>query len=90
MEKLAETVVSFLIDRLISLSTQKAELLSGIDGEVADLKDELESIQSFLNEADARAAAEEYMSEGVKTRVKQLREVAFRIDVVIEIGRAHV
>ena len=84
MEKLAETVVSFLIDRLISLSTQKAELLSGIDGEVADLKDELESIQSFLNEADARAAAEEYMSEGVKTRVKQLREVAFRIDVVID------
>ena len=81
---MAETVVSPLIDKLISLLTQEAELLSGIDGEVADIKDELESIQSFLKDADARAAAEEDMSEGVKTWVKQLREVALRIDVFID------
>ncbi|GMY30825.1 isoform 2 of disease resistance protein rpp8 [Fagus crenata] len=81
---MAETVVSPLIDKLISLLTQEAELLSGIDGEVADIKDELESIQSFLKDADARAAAEEDMSEGVKTWVKQLREVALCIDVFID------
>uniref|UniRef100_A0A2N9G1T7 NB-ARC domain-containing protein n=1 Tax=Fagus sylvatica TaxID=28930 RepID=A0A2N9G1T7_FAGSY len=81
---MAETVVSPLIDKLISILTQEAELLSGIDGEVADIKDELESIQSFLKDADARAAAEEDMSEGVKTWVKQLREVALRIDVFID------
>ncbi|XP_023889919.1 disease resistance protein RPM1-like [Quercus suber] len=81
---MAETVVSSLIDRLVPLLTQEAKLLRGIHGEVADIKDELDSIQSFLKDADARAAAEEDTSEGVKTWVKQVREVAFRIDVAID------
>ncbi|XP_065631307.1 disease resistance protein RPM1 [Quercus suber] len=81
---MAERVVSSLIDRLVPLLTQEAKLLRGIHGEVADIKDELDSIQSFLKDADARAAAEEDMSEGVKTWVKQLTEVAFRIDVAID------
>ncbi|KAL4618472.1 hypothetical protein ACB092_06G013100 [Castanea dentata] len=81
---MAETVVSSLIDRLVPLLTQEAKLLRGIHGEVADIKDELESIQSFLKDADARAAAEEESSEGVKTWVKQVREVAFRIDVAVD------
>ncbi|KAF3956760.1 hypothetical protein CMV_018154 [Castanea mollissima] len=68
---MAETIVSSLIDRLVPLLTQEAKLLRGIHGEVADIKDELESIQSFLKDADARAAAEEDMSEGVKTWVAQ-------------------
>lgn len=81
---MAETVVSSLIDRLVPLLTQEAKLLRGIHGEVADIKDELESIQSFLKDADAKAAAEQDTSEGVKTWVKQVREVAFRIDVAID------
>ena len=81
---MAETAVSPLINRLIPLLTQEAKLLRGIHREVADIKDELESIQSFLKDADARAAAEEDTSEGVKTCVKQVREVAFRIDVAID------
>ena len=55
---MAETAVLFLIDKLILLLTQEATLLQGIYGEVADIKDELESIRSFLKDADARAAAE--------------------------------
>ncbi|XP_023894334.1 disease resistance protein RPM1-like [Quercus suber] len=81
---MAETAVSSLIDRLLHLLTQEAKLLRGINGEVADIKEELESIQSFLKDADARAAAEEDPSEGVKTWVKQVREVAFKIDVAID------
>ncbi|KAK4575583.1 hypothetical protein RGQ29_026516 [Quercus rubra] len=81
---MAGTAVSPLINRLVPLLTQEAKLLRGIHGEVADIKDELESIQSFLKDADARAAAEEDTSEGVKTWVKQVREVAFRIDVAID------
>ncbi|KAM3743876.1 hypothetical protein ACB098_06G008700 [Castanea mollissima] len=81
---MAERVVSSLIDRLVPLLTQEAKLLRGIHGEVADIKDELKSIQSFLKDADARTAAEEDMSEGVKTWVKQVTEVAFRIDVAID------
>ena len=83
---MAETVVSSLIARLVPLLTQEAKLLRGIHGEVADIKDELDSIQSFLKDADARAAAEEDMSESesVKAWVKQVTKVAFRIDVAID------
>ncbi|XP_030929470.1 disease resistance protein RPM1-like [Quercus lobata] len=81
---MAETAVSSLIDRLLHLLTQEAKLLAGIHGEVADIKDELESIQSFLKDADAKAAAEQDIDEGVKTWVKQVREVAFHIDVAID------
>ncbi|XP_065617681.1 disease resistance protein RPM1-like [Quercus suber] len=81
---MAETTVSSLIDRLLHLLTQEAKLLGGIHGEVADIKDELESIQSFLKDADAKAAAEQDIDEGVKTWVKQVREVAFHIDVAID------
>ena len=81
---MADTAVSPLIARLISLLTEEAKLLRGIHGEVADIKDELESIQFFLKDADARAAAEEDISDGVKTWVKQVRDVAFHIDVAID------
>ena len=87
---MAETVVSSLIDRLVPFLTQEAKLLRGIHGEVADIKDELDSIRSFLKDADARAAAEEDMSEGVKTWVKHVREVAFHIDVAIDQYLLHV
>ena len=81
---MAEAAISPLVDKLISLLSEEATLLRGIHEEVTDIKDELESMQSFLKDADARAAAEEDMSEGVKTWVKQVREVAFRIDVFMD------
>ena len=81
---MAQDAVSSLVDKLIPLLTKEAKLLRGIHGEVADIKGELDNIQSFLKDADTRAAAEEDMSEGVKTWVKQVREVAFRIDVATD------
>ena len=96
-------IVSALIEKLISLLGEEATLLRDILEEVADIKDELETIQSFLKDADTRAATEDDLSKGVKTWVKQVREVAFRIDVFMDeyllhmaqhhphqIGRAHV
>ena len=67
---MAETAVSSLINRLLPLLTQEAKPLGGIHGEVANIKDELESIQSFLKDADAKAAVELDIDEGVKTWVK--------------------
>ena len=81
---MAEAAISPLVDKLISLLSEEATLLRDIHEEVADIKDELESMQSFLKDADARASADEDMSEGVKTWVKQVREVAFRIDVFMD------
>ncbi|KAL4618491.1 hypothetical protein ACB092_06G014500 [Castanea dentata] len=79
---MAEAALSALTEKLISLLSEEA--LRDIHEEVADIKDELESIQSFIKDADARAAAEEDMSEGVKTWVKQVKEVAFHMDVFMD------
>ena len=81
---MADAAISALTEKLISLLSEKATLLWDIHEDVADIKDELESIQSFLKDADARAAAEEDMSEGVKTWVKQVKEVAFHMDVFMD------
>ncbi|PNX74911.1 disease resistance protein rpm1-like [Trifolium pratense] len=65
---MAEIAVSLVIDQLIPLLWEEAKLFKGIHKEFADIKDELESIQAFLKDADKRAAAEgENTNEGVKT-----------------------
>ena len=80
---MVESIVFSLIDKLKSLVNEEAKLLGGIYGEVVDIKDELESIQSFLKDADAKALAEQDIGEGIKTWVKQVREVAFHVEVTI-------
>ncbi|RHN67260.1 putative P-loop containing nucleoside triphosphate hydrolase, leucine-rich repeat domain, L [Medicago truncatula] len=88
---MAEMVVSLVIDQLVPLLRDEAKLLRGVHKEFADLKDELESIQAFLKDADRRAAADgDNTSEGVKTWVKQLRVAAFRIEDIIDEYMIHV
>ncbi|PNX87972.1 NBS-containing resistance-like protein [Trifolium pratense] len=82
---MAEMAVSFAVDKLLPLLGEETNLLRGIHKEFADIKDELESIQAFLKDADKRAAAEgDNMHEGVKIWVKQVREAAFRIEDIID------
>ncbi|MCI67699.1 NBS-containing resistance-like protein, partial [Trifolium medium] len=72
---MADMAVSFAIDRLLPLLTEEVNLLKSVHKEFADIKDELESIQAFLKDADRRATADgDNTDEGVKTWVKQLRE----------------
>ncbi|CAN6569286.1 unnamed protein product [Malus baccata var. baccata] len=57
---MAESVVCFVIDKLMSvLITTEAKLSRDVRAEVGFLRDELESIRSFLKDADAAAAAAE-------------------------------
>jgi len=77
---MAEIAVSLVIDQLLPLLREEANLLRGIHKEFSDTKDELESIQAFLKDADKRAAT----TEGVKIWVKQVREAAFRIEDIID------
>lgn len=80
--------MNFAIDKLGPLLVREVELLRGVKEEVRDIKLELESISSFLKDADARAAAEELeggeSSEGVNSWVKQVREEAYRIKDVVD------
>ena len=80
---MAESAVSLLIQNMIPLLSQEAALFKGIHDKVANIKDELESIQSFLKDADGRAERVD-MSNVTKIWVKQVREKAYRIDDVID------
>ncbi|XP_068315222.1 disease resistance protein RPM1-like [Pyrus communis] len=90
---MAEQIVSFVIDKLIQLLiTTEANLSSNARTEVGFIKDELESIRSFLKEADAKAAAAdgETGNDGVKTWVNQVREATFYIEDVIDEYLLHI
>ncbi|KAJ0102879.1 hypothetical protein Patl1_03745 [Pistacia atlantica] len=83
---MAEGAVNSVIQILSSLLVQEIKLLGNAKQGVEDIKNELESIRSFLKDADTRAAQEGETggNEGVKTWVKQLREQAFRIEDAID------
>ncbi|KAF3455926.1 hypothetical protein FNV43_RR00569 [Rhamnella rubrinervis] len=81
---MAETAVGSVINYLTLLLTEEANLLRSLHSEVLGIKLELESIQCFLKDADKKAESEENTSHGVKLWVKQLREVSFRIEDVVD------
>jgi disease resistance protein RPM1 len=51
-ENMTETVVTLVINELVQLIVHESKLLKGIHQEVVDIRDELESIQCFLKDAD--------------------------------------
>ncbi|TKY46652.1 Disease resistance protein RPM1 [Spatholobus suberectus] len=82
---MAETAVSFALDKLLPLIRDEANLLWDIPKEFKDIKKELEYIRVFLKDADRRATEEgDNANEGIKTWVKELREASFRIEDVID------
>ncbi|KAL2901557.1 Disease resistance protein RPM1 [Bienertia sinuspersici] len=80
---MTEAVVSLVIQNLVPLLVDQASFVSGIHREIAQIKGELESIHSFIKDADARAEKETF-NYGAKTWVNQLREVAYEIEDVID------
>ncbi|GAU16410.1 hypothetical protein TSUD_117590 [Trifolium subterraneum] len=81
---MAETAVSFALGGLFQFLKEETNLLRGVHTDFLDIKDELESIQVFLKDADTRAADEEDTNDGIRTWVKQLREASFRIEDVVD------
>lgn len=81
---MAEIVVCSLIDKLISLSTEEVNLLRDVRGKVLEIKSELVFIRAFLKDADRRAEGEGEINEGVKAWVEDLREVAFKMEDVVD------
>ncbi|PNY10938.1 NBS-containing resistance-like protein, partial [Trifolium pratense] len=81
---MAETAVLFALGEVFQFLKDETNLLSGLHKDFTDIKDELESIQVFLKDADRRAADEADTNEGIRTWVKNMREVSFRIEDVID------
>ncbi|XP_048323632.2 disease resistance protein RPM1-like [Ziziphus jujuba] len=87
---MAETAVGFVVDYLTPLLTEEVKLLRNVHSEVEDIKNQLESIKRFLKDADMKAENEDdTVREGVKAWVKQLTQVSFRIEDVIDDHRFH-
>lgn len=60
-------------------------MIRGVPKEVANMKNELESIEDFINNADRMTEAEEDNTrDGIKVKIRQLREASFRIQDVID------
>ncbi|MCI28806.1 NBS-LRR disease resistance protein, partial [Trifolium medium] len=63
------TAVSFVLQQLYQLAVDEGTLLRGVSRDFREIKDELESIQAFLRDADTRADDDGGggVNEGVKT-----------------------
>jgi len=81
---MADTAVLFALGEVFLFLKEETNLLRGVHRDFSDIKDELESIQVFLKDADRRAADEADTNNGIRTWVKQLREASFRIEDIID------
>ncbi|XP_062093397.1 disease resistance protein RPM1-like [Humulus lupulus] len=77
---MSESVVRFLLQKFSSLLEDEAKLLSGVRDEVVFVKNELDRIRAFLRSADAK----EDQDEEIKVWVKQVREVAYDAEDIID------
>ncbi|XP_058111988.1 disease resistance protein RPM1-like [Magnolia sinica] len=77
---MAESAVNFLIQYLGPLLVNEVQSLKGVRGEVRELINEFESMRSALKDADARQDTD----EGLKKWVKQIREVAYDVEDVLD------
>ncbi|KAL8111502.1 hypothetical protein AgCh_019274 [Apium graveolens] len=78
---MAETVVSFAVERLGELLISEIKLLRGVSDKVKEIQRELERMQCFLEEADKK----QIHDKRVQKWVDEIRELAFKIEDVIEI-----
>ncbi|KAK7299895.1 hypothetical protein RJT34_10724 [Clitoria ternatea] len=83
--RMAEIAVGVVTDKLIPLLRDELKLLKGVRSQVEWVKDELLLIQAFLKDADAKTENSSEPNDAVKEWVKQLREVAFRIEDVVDL-----
>ncbi|TKY49778.1 Disease resistance protein RPM1 [Spatholobus suberectus] len=81
---MAEIALSFALREVFQILKEETNLLSGIHKDFSDIRDELETIQAFLKDADRRAVEEANTNDGIRTWVKQVREASFRIEDVID------
>ncbi|AES70518.2 putative P-loop containing nucleoside triphosphate hydrolase, leucine-rich repeat domain, L [Medicago truncatula] len=69
-------------DHLLPLLKEAFNMIRGVPKEIAELKDELESIEDFINDADRRS--DDVEDKKIKDMTKQLIETSFHIEDVID------
>lgn len=77
---MAESVVSFAVERLGDLLIEEGKFLFGVSDQVKEMQDELRRMQCFLKDADARQDGD----ERVRNWVAEIRDLAYRTEDVLE------
>ncbi|XP_028095805.1 disease resistance protein RPM1-like isoform X1 [Camellia sinensis] len=77
---MAMIAVKVVLEKLGSLLAEEAQFLGGVGNGVAELRDDLESMRSFLQDAEARSESD----KGVQTWVKQVRDVSYDTEDILE------
>ncbi|XP_027930107.1 disease resistance protein RPP13-like isoform X1 [Vigna unguiculata] len=76
---MAESVVSFLVQNLSNLLDSEIKLLSGVEGKVKSLCNELKFMDIFLKSSEGK-----YKDAMVKEVVTQIRDVAYKAEDVVD------
>ncbi|RHN67295.1 putative P-loop containing nucleoside triphosphate hydrolase, leucine-rich repeat domain, L [Medicago truncatula] len=82
---MCETALSLLPlarDHLLPLFKEAFNMIRGNPKEIVELKDELESIEDFINDADRRA--DDVEDKKIKDMIKQLIEASYHIEDVVD------
>ncbi|KAF8398504.1 hypothetical protein HHK36_017433 [Tetracentron sinense] len=77
---MAESVVSFVVERFGDLLIQEAVFLHGVSGQVQSMQSEMKRMQCFLKDADAI----QEKNERVRNWVAEIRDVAYDAEDVID------
>lgn len=77
---MADSVVSFLVQRLGDLLIQEAKLLCGVKDQVEQMQNELKRMQCFMKDADKRQDED----TSVKNWVSEIRDAAYDVEDVID------
>ncbi|KAI5348172.1 hypothetical protein L3X38_001059 [Prunus dulcis] len=77
---MAEAVVSFVLESVRDFTIQEAKFLSGVSRQVEAAQTELEFMQGFLKDADARQGQD----IGVRICVAKIRDAAYDLEDIIE------
>ncbi|VVB00024.1 unnamed protein product [Arabis nemorensis] len=77
---MAETLLSFGVEKLWSLLIKESERIQGVDGQFNGLKSDLNMLRGFLEDADAK----KHSSAMVKKCVEEIKEIVFAAEDVIE------
>ncbi|KAG5530932.1 hypothetical protein RHGRI_025768 [Rhododendron griersonianum] len=77
---MAMIAVVVVVEKLATLLAEEAQFLGGVRRGVSELRDDLESMRSFLQDAESRTETE----KGVETWVKQVRDVAYDTEDILD------
>ncbi|XVF30188.1 hypothetical protein REPUB_Repub16aG0035800 [Reevesia pubescens] len=79
---MASVAIDLVIGRIVSVAENEASSLGGVQDEIEKVKLELMSMRSFLEEADRKGTLG--LSEGEKTWVANVRNIAYEVEDAID------